>query len=676
MNSTTTAFAQINFSAWTGRGIKVAIIDSGIDPQHPKIGRVKGGVEFAVNNRGKVIRGVGMALVDRAGHGTACAGIIHRIAPAAELYSVRVFDESLRADGQALLEGLRWAIEYKMDVVNLSLGTTDPSLKQPLQALCKEALTQRIILVAADHNEGVDSLPAVLPEVIGVRGGEVKGPHGYYYHSDDRIECMARGDAQRVCWLNKKEIMQQGTSFAAPHITGIVALLREVSPDAPLAAVRAMLKGNALAIEGPGSAVVSALPQANALATEPAESAVALASQREQVRLERPAIRTDSLGWIHRAALYPFNKEMHALVRFRDLVPFALVGIADPVGKGLVGKDAAAVIGSAPMGLAISAGIESASKEADTLILGYVDQLGRIAKKDVLRECIEKALDRGLHVFSFGPVRPEQYGDLYQRAADKGLHLAYPHIDERTVLAILKKGPTGEPVDAPVLGVFGTSASQGKFTVQLLLRRKLQALGFRVGQLGTEPHAELFGMDGCFPMGYASPLRIPLQHYPAYLDAQIRTINKKRPDIILAGSQSGTIPYDIHHPKTYSLSSLAFLMGIRPDACVLVVNSIDADEYIQDTLDALRAVGKTKVLALAMSDKEKHQREIMGRALHVPRQLAAAEIEVRLAYLEKRFGLPVVAILSEPGQEQLVELIVDYFADEKKEQTAWIKQSA
>lgn len=212
--------------------------------------------------------------------------------------------------------------------------------------------------------------------------------------------------------------------------------------------------------------------------------------------------------------------------------------------------------------------------------------------------------------------------------------------------------------------------------MQLNLRRQLQALGLRVGQLGTEPHAELFAMDACFPMGYASPLRIPLQHYPAYLDAQMRTINKKRPDIILAGSQSGTIPYDIHHPQTYSMSSLAFLMGIRADACVLVVNSVDAHDYIQDTLDALRGVGKTRVLALAMSDKEKHRREVMGRALHVPWQMQAGEIEARLVELERRFGLPAVAILAEEGQQRLVDLIVEYFASEEKEELAWTKQSA
>jgi hypothetical protein len=197
---------KLDFSAWSGRGVKIAVIDSGIDPRHPKISRVKGGVEFAVNNKGKVIRGIGMALMDRAGHGTACAGIIHKIAPSAELYSVRVFDESLSTDDRALLAALRWAIEYGMDVVNLSLGTIDPAIKGEMQALCREALRQKIILVAAAHNEGVDSFPAVLPEVIGVCGGEVRGPYGYYFRPGDKIECTARGDLQRVCWVGRREI--------------------------------------------------------------------------------------------------------------------------------------------------------------------------------------------------------------------------------------------------------------------------------------------------------------------------------------------------------------------------------------------------------------------------------------------------------------------------------------
>lgn len=215
MNPRIISYPRFNFSAWTGRGVKVAVIDSGIDPQHPKISRVQSGIEFAVNGRGKVIRGIGTALVDRAGHGTACAGIIHRLAPAAELHSVCVFDESLCADGRALLEALRWAIECRMDVVNLSLGTTNSSFKDELQMICQEALEAQIVLIAAAHNDGLESFPAVLPEVIGVRGGEVQGLHGYYYQRQEPIECIGRG----VCNGSAGRVAEKSCARAAalPH---------------------------------------------------------------------------------------------------------------------------------------------------------------------------------------------------------------------------------------------------------------------------------------------------------------------------------------------------------------------------------------------------------------------------------------------------------------------------
>jgi hypothetical protein len=170
-------------------------------------------------------------------------------------------------------------------------------------------------------------------------------------------------------------------------------------------------------------------------------------------------------------------------------------------------------------------------------------------------------------------------------------------------------------------------------------------------------------MDLAFPMGYASPLEFPLQHYAPYLDRKTREIcQRRRPEIVLVGSQSGTIPYDIHEQGTHSMPSIAFLMGTRPDACILVVNSIDPDGYIRDTLDAIRALGKAPTILLAMSDKEKHIRTAYGRSLVTPRQMSPEEIERRLRALEETFRLPAVEILSERGQQRMVETILRHFA--------------
>lgn len=438
--------------------------------------------------------------------------------------------------------------------------------------------------------------------------------------------------------------MVSGTSFAAPHVTGVVALIRQAHIGVPLEQVREMLQANALT--GMPELLQNTRPH-------PVAVPEALAS-------------TSDFTWIQKAALYPFNKEMHALVRARDLLAFAITGIADPVGKGLVGKDAGKALGLPDVGVNIRPRLASVLKEADTLILGYVDQLGRIGRQDVLRTAIETALNHDCHVFSFLAVPQDTYGYLYDLADKKGLHLTYPLIALDDVQQALQAESAYGPVDVPVLGVFGTSSQQGKFTLQLILRRHFLRLGYTVGQIGTEHHAALFGMDLAFPMGYASNVSLPLQYYVPYLDYKLRQLNQqKRPDIILVGSQSGTIPYDVHEHRTHCLTSTAFLLGTKPDACILVVNSIDADEYIQDTIDGLRALAKAPTLLLAMSDQEKHIRAAYGRTFVKPRPMNSEEITRILHRLEDRFSLPAVSILSEEGQQRMVDTVVNHFAEEQ-----------
>ena len=373
--------------------------------------------------------------------------------------------------------------------------------------------------------------------------------------------------------------------------------------------------------------------------------------------------------WIRRAALYPFNKEMHSIVRHLGHLDFEVVGIADPAGKGLAGRDAGEALGLPPVGIRISPKLGGALRGADTLILGYVDELGRIGKRDLLRESVAAALAAGLHVFSFLPVSPGKYEDLHADARRRNLKIVSPQVDNAEVEGLLRSSSRYGAVDVPVLGVFGTSSQQGKFTLQLALRRRLQEVGYAVGQVGTEHHSALFGMDFAFPMGYASPLELPLQWYAPFLDAKMREIADLRsPDIILVGCQSGTIPYAIEHPATHTMSSLAFLLGTRPDAVVLVVNSIDPEEYIEDTIACVRGLAKAPTIALAMSDKEKHVRAAYGRSWITPRQLSGEEIESNLRRLEDRFGIAAAAILSRAGEDRLVEAVVAHFSQNPEQE--------
>ena len=631
------------FADQTGRGVKVAIVDSGVAPNHPKIGPMAGGIALTVGPDGASRQSTDHA--DCAGHGTACAGIIRRKAPAAALYSVRIFNESLQADSRLLIAAIEWCIEQDMDIINLSLGTIEVTQRDALLQLCQQAADQDILMVAAEHEEGRESYPAHLPQVIGVGAGPLQGLYDYYHRPRAAIECIARGDLQRLCWLEPPEVMLAGTSFAAPHITGLLALIRQAHPSASLAQVREILRNHALPEAAGASAPKTAsLPRAE-----------------------------DSFTYIQKAALYPYNKEMHSLVRGRDLLGFEIVGVGDPVGKGLVGQDAGEAIGLPPAGLPIVPSLAAALRGADTLILGYMDQLSRIRKRDLLREAVQTAIDQGVHVFSLLALPHERYADLYKQAEAKGLRLYYPALSSKEIRQTLRSADHWPQVDVPVLAVTGTSSQQGKFTLQLALRRRLLELGYRVGQIGTEHHSALFGMDCAFPMGYAASIEMPLDYYAPYLDAKMREINhRKQPDLILVGTQSGTVPYNVEEQQTQTLPTLAFLTGVKPQACLLVVNSVDPDDYIQDTIDGIRALCQAPTLLLAMSNQAKHIRTAYGRTAIKPQPMAAAEVRDKLNRLEQTFGLPAVSIADQADIHRAVEVAINHFIEEEVRPCAMI----
>src|SRR5215471_331220 len=105
----------------TGRGIRVAVIDSGVHAAHPHVGQVAGGIAFDLAGT------LHSDYVDRLSHGTAVAAAIHEKAPDAELYAVKVFDRSLATSVTALVRAVEWAIDADVQLINLSLGTSRPA---------------------------------------------------------------------------------------------------------------------------------------------------------------------------------------------------------------------------------------------------------------------------------------------------------------------------------------------------------------------------------------------------------------------------------------------------------------------------------------------------------------------------------------------------------------------
>lgn len=215
-----------------GAGVRVCVLDSGIDGSHPLVGGVERAVKVSSGPSGdlEVVDVDAGEDADLTGHGTACAGIVRAVAPAASLISARILTDGIYGQGSALLAGLEWALDEGMDVINLSLSTMKSEFYSELHRLADKAYFRRSVIVASAHNMPVKSFPWTFSSVISVASHDEPDRMSYYYNPSPPAEFYAHGVRVSVPWTSGTEKRVTGNSFAAPHIAGICSLILSKHP--------------------------------------------------------------------------------------------------------------------------------------------------------------------------------------------------------------------------------------------------------------------------------------------------------------------------------------------------------------------------------------------------------------------------------------------------------------
>jgi subtilisin len=229
--------------AWggsTGAGVRVGIVDSGLETDHPRLaGRVVQSVAVElVDGDPRIVPDDG---TDLYGHATACGGIILGLAPEVELISIRVLGADLRGKGAAFAAGLEWAIDQGIDVLNLSLSSKSEALFPVFHDLVDRAYFKGTAIVSAANNVPAASYPSLFSSVFSVAAHGEPDPWRLYYNPAPPVEFGAWGVDVPIAWKDGGSTVATGNSFAAPHVAAMVALILAKHPGLTPFEVKAIL---------------------------------------------------------------------------------------------------------------------------------------------------------------------------------------------------------------------------------------------------------------------------------------------------------------------------------------------------------------------------------------------------------------------------------------------------
>lgn len=626
--------------------IKIAIIDSGLDLQHP---------HFHSHIKKNLITGIYIRCSnyddtdylenfdDNFGHGTACAGIVSKHVPEASLIIIKIFDNEGVVNEKALFSALKYCIINDVNIINISLGiqTATPPVK--LKQLCDEAHENEIIIVAAEHNKRIESYPAYYPEVFGVAAGNIKKSNQYGLVANSPIKYVAKGGLQRVMWKNGGYNIVSGTSYSCAHLTGIIGRAMIDSGISKYDEIKFFLD-NSASLEA--SPIYGRKPDATSASLNVVDSTIL-------ENLHYKYFSIPKFSWLGKLAVFPVSeKEIGSIFRFKHLARDVCMFIDYPKTiKIKLEKDQ----------IITRRLTEEDLNKFDTLVLGYFHEHLFEANLSYGMDLVDQAIqaEKNFVVFDF------VLRDIIQKKVIKlGLSnkIYTPEVGQDTFLDFVNFKHLPK-VTTPVLVVIGTGSRQGKFTTQLRIKQILQDMGYRIAHISTEPHGEILGANFSFPIGYNNTVNISSEDKIQFLKYLMKGVQEFiKPDLILSGVQGSLIPLSKTYEGDVTLP-ISFLYGTQADAFICTISPDDTLERIKRNTDTAKFFTGSTVLFYCLCPFERSVNVTNANGtLSSLRQLNEDEFQSKCEYLSQELGAPVVNIMSVANDNVVLQTITNFFS--------------
>ncbi|WND16061.1 S8 family peptidase [Streptomyces violaceus] len=270
---------RANLSSLTGRDVKIAVLDTGVDTDHPDLAsRIEATVSFVP----------GETVEDGNGHGTHCIGTAagpanpqqgprYGVAPEARILAAKVLSNAGSGTDGQILAGMAWAVSRGARVISMSLGASvrpGELFPQTYEKLALRALERGTVIVAAAGNESQRppiirpvARPANCPSILAVAALDKAIAPTFFSNAGingqgGEINIAAPGWQVRSAAPGGGHQHMNGTSMATPHVAGVIALLAQANPNASAAELMASLKSGAFPLTQPVRDVGSGLLQA------------------------------------------------------------------------------------------------------------------------------------------------------------------------------------------------------------------------------------------------------------------------------------------------------------------------------------------------------------------------------------------------------------------------------